>query len=202
MSHDNAVTWKQRARLSIAQGALTNSKRPEVFVEGPTPTHASRAKGCYLFDDKGRRYIDFVCGLGTNLFGCAHKEINDAVKMQLDQGALYSLGSTLEVEFAEKIQALFPFVERIKVLKSGSDGCSAAVRIARAYTGMEGVVSEGYHGWHDDFVSLTPPAIGVPEGEHYDGNKRDWIAAYHPNWSWFANGLAAYIVEPVITDCS
>ena len=194
MSADNAVTWKQRARLSIGQGALTNSKRPECFVEGVYPTHITRAKGCYVYDDKGRRMIDFICALGTNLFGYAHKEINDVVKMQLDQGSLYSLGSTLEVEFAEKVQAVFPFIERIKILKSGSAGCTAAVTIARAHTGRRNILSEGYHGHDPEFVSLTAPANGVVPHMH--------ICALNQEPSMIDPGVAAVIVEPVLTDAS
>lgn len=168
-------------------------------MEGFYPTHIQRAQGAYIWDDKGRRYLDFICGLGTNLLGYAKKEINDAVIAALAKGNLYSFASTIEVEFAEMVNNFFPFVEQIKVLKSGSDGCSAAVRIARAHTKKDHVFSEGYHGWDDQFVGLTPPRLGVPESN----------ATMHPltifedfTQSWQSKQIAAVIVEPAITDYS
>jgi glutamate-1-semialdehyde aminotransferase len=56
-----------RSNRVIAQGALTNSKRRSVFVEGVYPTHLVRGEGCHVWDSRGNKYIDFVCGLGTNL---------------------------------------------------------------------------------------------------------------------------------------
>lgn len=189
----NLTTWKNRATASIAHSALTNSKRPECFVRGVYPTHLTKARACYVWDDKGKRYIDFICALGTNLFGYANKEINDAVKAQLDLGNLYSLGSTAEVEFAETIQSTFPYCEQIRVLKSGSEGCTAAIRIARAATGKQIILSDAYHGWHDDFVSLTPPAEGVPK-------PRPWIMPLDRiGIPGILSNTAAIIVEPVIT---
>lgn len=155
------TTWKNRAELSIAHGALTNSKRPSCLVKGVYPTHLTRGLGAYVWDDSGTRYIDYVCGLGSSLLGYAHDEVNQAMSYQMGQGSVLSLGTTLEVQAAERVKELFPFIDRLRFLKTGSDACTAAVRIARAKTGRKVVLSEGYHGFHDEFVSLTPPAIGV-----------------------------------------
>jgi len=189
------MTLGQRAKKAIAHAALTNSKRPEVFPSN-YPTHITKARGCYVWDENGKRLIDFVCALGTNFLGYAHKEINDAVKAQMDKGSLYSLGSDLEVEFAEKIQETFSYCERVRVLKSGTEGCNAAIRIARAATGREWVISDGYHGWSDDFVSLTPPAKGIPMPRPWIGTLRELRIPSVPTLT------AAIIVEPVITDFS
>ncbi len=158
-------SWHKRAQDCIAQGALTNSKRPECLVKGVYPTHVVSGKGGLLFDSRGRSYIDFICGLGSNLLGYANDEINQAIAQQLAKGTTLSISTELEVETAEKIKECFPFIGKMKILKTGSDACSAAVRIARARTGRFIVLSEGYHGWHDQFVSLTPPALGVPDDE-------------------------------------
>lgn len=193
-------TWRNRAERSIAQGALTNSKRPASFVDGVYPTHLSHGKGAFVYcADTGRRFIDFICGLGTNLFGYGNEEIGKAITQAYLTGGSLSLGSPLEVECAELLQAAMPWVKRTKFLKTGSEACSAAIRIARAATGREGVLSEGYHGWHDDFVYLTKPAVGVPRGDH-GFESRDWTTTYHPAYS--LNSTAAVIIEPVITDWS
>lgn len=155
------TTWQNRSELAIAGGALTNSKRPQCFVQGVYPTHLARGQGCMVWDTDGKKYVDFVCGLGANLLGYGNTEIAHAVSARLKDGISLSLGTPLEVEAAEQIKALFPFVDRIRFLKTGSDACTAAIRIARTYRNKGKVFSEGYHGWHDEFVSLTPPALGV-----------------------------------------
>jgi len=184
--------FQNRADAAIAHGALTNSKRPECFVKGVYPAHMAKGKGCYLWDHDNKRYIDFVCGLGSNLLGYAHEEITQAIVRQAQLGTTLSLGTDMEVETAEKVKELFPFIEKVRFLKTGSEACSAAIRIARAYTGKKYIYSNGYHGWHDDFVSLTPPAYGVPE--------RNWMHSRYDNY----HELAACITEPVQTkvDCS
>lgn len=185
--------FNSRARTAIAHGALTNSKRPECFVKGVYPTHLARGRGCHVWDMPGKTYIDFICGLGTNLLGYSNPEISGAMSQQLSKGTLLSLSTDLEVIAAEKVKELVPWVERIRFLKTGTDACNAALRIARTRTGRSEVLSEGYHGWGDEFVSLTPPALGVV-GEY---PIRKLV-----NLDQISQNTAAVIVEPIITDCS
>jgi glutamate-1-semialdehyde aminotransferase len=183
-----------RASRAIAHGALTNSKRAQSFVKGVYPTHLTKGNGCHVWDTNGNKYIDFICGLGSNLLGYANEEITTAITRQAARGSVLSLGTDLEVEVAEKVKELFPFVERLRFLKTGSDACSAAIKIARAATGRRLVLSEGYHGWHDEFVSLTPPANGV---------LRHPCISPLKNIETDIHGLiAAVIVEPIILDSS
>lgn len=190
--------WHRRAQDSIAQGALTNSKRVSCHVEGVYPTHLTRGRGSHVWDHKGKKYTDFICGLGTNLLGYANERVNAAIFEQMQKGASLSLSTTLEVETAEKLKELFVFVDAVKFLKSGSEACSAALRIARAKTGRDIVLSEGYHGWHDDFVALTPPALGVPKFLGY----RDTYGMSKLADLPLDPSVAAVIVEPIITDAS
>ena len=183
------VEWFDRARKSIAQGGLTNSKWPESYIRGVYPTHIKSGNGCHLYDTNDIKYIDFICGLGSNLFGYGNDHISREILRNLYNGANHSLPTVYEVEAAEKLKELFPFVERVKWLKTGSDACNAAVKFARAYTGRDIIVSEGYHGWGDDFISMTPPAKGVPE--------RSWMYKEAD-----LENAAAVIVEPVIIDDS
>src|SRR3954471_8267341 len=118
-------SWKKRADLCIAQGALTNSKRPESLVRGVSPTHASKGRACYIYDGQGRRYVDYICGLGVNLIGYGETAITAAASYALTCGPSLSLSSTAEVEFAEKLKEVFPWVDLVKVLKTGSEACSA-----------------------------------------------------------------------------
>jgi glutamate-1-semialdehyde aminotransferase len=176
---------------SIAHGALTNSKRLTSFVAGVYPSYAVKGHNEKFYTFDGKAYIDYLGALGTNFFGYANQSVNLAINNALSDGVLYSLGSHSEVEYARMFKNKFSYVDKIRILKSGSEGCSAAVRIARAYTGRDKVLTEGYHGWHDEFTSLTPPAKGVPK-RGYNIKKFDW--------KHITDDVAAIIVEPVILD--
>lgn len=184
---------KTRAEMSIAQGALTNSKRPESFIKGVYPTHFMFGAGASLYTQENRRYLDYCGGLGANLFGYGNIEIANAVFSGFTRGPCMSFSSHLEVELAETLKELFRFVDLWKFTKTGTEACNASLKIARAYTGRTLVLSEGYHGWNDEFVSLTPPALGVPAQSN--------IKLLKDNWELIKEA-AAVIVEPVITDWS
>lgn len=187
--------WRHRAENAIAHGALTNSKRPSVFVEGVYPTHAKSGHGPYLYDANGKKFVDFIGALGSSILGYAHDEIIAAAHGALKKGATLSLGTTEEVELAELVKGIVPFVERVRFLKTGSEACAASLRIARAFTQRYGVLTHGYHGWHDEFTSLTPPAFGVPRPFEYIGFLD---VANIPD----LEGIGAVIIEPVLFDYS
>jgi glutamate-1-semialdehyde 2,1-aminomutase len=180
-----------RAVDSIAHGALTNSKRPECLVKGIYPTHLAMGRGCYVWDTRGTRYVDYICGLGSNLLGYGVEEISQAIYAEAMTGCTLSLGSPIEVDTAELLKGMFPFIDKVRFLKTGTDACNAAVRIARAATGRKLVLSDGYHGWGDEFVALTPPALGVAVESRIEP-----ISAQH------FGEVAAVIVEPVNLDSS
>ncbi len=187
--------WHRRAQKCIAQGYLTNSKRPESLVKGVFPTHVKHGHGAYLWDHNGKRYLDFICGLGTNLLGYGNERINHAIATELRGGYSHSLATHHEIEAAERLKEMFPFVDAVKFLKSGSEACSAAIRIARAKTGRARILSDGYHGWHDEYVSLTEPATGVPRAPEFPRAIRKLDLEINSE-------VAAVIIEPVITDYS
>lgn len=154
-----------RSRKVLAQGETgTNSKRPSQFIEGIYPTHVAKGDRCYLYDLSGKRYLDFISGLGTNLLGYSHPKIVEAVVSQLKKGGpSYSLPHHLEVEVAEMITDLIPHMEKMRFLKTGNEATLAAVRIARALNGKKMIINEGYHGHGDLWTSLTPPALGIKD---------------------------------------
>lgn len=164
MAKDHYIdfNWHHRAQTSIAHAALTNSKRAESHVKGQYPTHLARGNGCHVWDVQGKKYTDYICGLGTNLLGYGNPEIAQAMQVELSRGCCLSFASTLEVEAAEKVKEMFPFIDKVRFLKTGSEAASAAVRIARTYTGQDIIFSQGYHGWSDTFQTM-PPALGVPD---------------------------------------
>lgn len=187
------VEMSRRASLCIAQGALTNSKRPESLVKGVMPQHAISGNGVVLKDTFGREYIDYICGLGTNLLGYGHTSVVAAAMLGLREGSSLSLSTDQEVKTAEKIKELFPFIDKVKFLNSGSEGCTSSLIIARAATGRKKVKSVDYHGFHPEFVSLTPPAYGVVEHPFIE----KLVEPFEVD-----NDLAAVILEPIVTDLS
>lgn len=183
----------RRAQDALAQGSLTNSKRAECFVKGVYPTHIKRAQGPFVWDMDGNRYIDFICGLGTNLIGYANPHVNKALHDQMEQGWLASLPMPIEVEAAEKIKSLFPFIDKVRFFKEGTTACMTAIRVARAKTDRTRVLVDGYHGHADPYLYLTPPAAGVPIDLNVEKLK---------SLDQITQSVAAVVVEPVITDWS
>lgn len=162
------MNWQERGEKVLAQGfGGTNSKRSTAYVQGVYPTHVVSGEGCYLTDVLGRKYIDFVSGLGTNILGYNFPPVMEAVAAQLKRGGPnYSLPSFLEVEVAELIRDMIPSMEMVRFLKTGNEATLAAVRIARAFLKSDQrsmPIVEGYHGHGDFWTSQTPPAIGVED---------------------------------------
>lgn len=155
--------WIERGNNCLAQGHTgVNSKRHTCYPSN-YPSHVVRGEGAYVYDSWGNRYLDFVCGLGCLLLGHNHPKVVEAVQKQITQGVSYSLPHILEIEVAEKFQDMFPQIDKVRFLKTGNEATLAAVRIARSYSNIPWVYSEGYHGHGDLWTSLTPPAKGVED---------------------------------------
>jgi len=135
---------------------------PNKFIEGQYPIYLEGGTGCYVYDDQ-YAYIDYPCGLGAILLGHGDFEIGMAIIDRMAQGHIFTLPHRLETELAEKLHKLIPCAEQMRFLKTGSEATSAAVRIARSYTGKMGVAYCGYHGWHDWFTADTPKNKGIPD---------------------------------------
>lgn len=127
------MSYKNRAENCIAQGALTNSKHWSSHVEGIYPTHIKASTGAYVIDANNKKYLDFICGLGTNLIGYGHPLVESEVDLHKFEGKSPSLPTFLEVQTAEQLKQMFPWIHRFKFLNSGSEACNAAIKIARAH---------------------------------------------------------------------
>lgn len=154
--------WLDRALRTIPLGAQTFSKSPVQFPRGAAPFFARRAKGSRLWDIDGNEYIDFISALHAVLLGYGDPEVNAAVVRQMEEGSLFTLAHPLEAEVAERLVAMVPCAEMVRYGKNGSDATTAAIRLARAFTGRDKVVVGGYHGWHDWYIGSTSRNRGVP----------------------------------------
>ena len=150
------------AEAVIPLGSQTFSKSRTQYPVGVSPFFASKGSGSYLWDVDGNKYVDLVASLAAVTLGYGDPEINKAVKRQLKKGVSLSLSSKLETVVAEKIIDLVPSAEMVRFAKNGSDATSAAVRIARYFTGRDHIISIGYHGWHDWYIGSTTRSMGVP----------------------------------------
>ena len=151
-----------RAERVIPCGTQTLSKKPSQFVRGVYPKYLTGGAGCRVWCADGHQYVDYPMALGAILLGHAYPAVVDAVARQVKQSSLFTLMHPLEVEVAERLVELVPCAEMARFMKNGSDATTAAIRIARAYTGRERVAYCGYHGWQDWFAGTTPLAAGVP----------------------------------------
>jgi len=150
------------AEAVIPLGSQTFSKSRTQYPVGVSPFFAGKGSGSYLWDVDGNKYVDLVASLAAVTLGYGDSEINKAVKRQLKKGVSLSLSSKLETVVAEKIIDLVPSAEMVRFAKNGSDATSAAVRIARYFTGRDHIISIGYHGWHDWYIGSTTRFMGVP----------------------------------------
>lgn len=150
----------EQARSLIPGLTSSMMKRPEQFAPGKFPTYLARGEGALVTDVDGNEYIDFVCGLGANSLGHGHPAVVEGIRAALEDGILHSLPVPREISAARALVDAIPRAEMARFFKTGADATSAALRLARATTGKERIITVGYNGWHDHFMYDTP---GVPE---------------------------------------
>ena len=147
--------WK-RAKQIIPGGNMLLSKRAEMFLPDQWPAYFSKAKGCKVWDLDGREYIDMsIMGIGTNILGYGHPEVDAAVQQTIVAGNMSTLNCPEEVYLAERLIELHPWAEMVRLARSGGEANAIAIRIARAASGKDKVAICGYHGWHDWYLSAN-----------------------------------------------
>lgn len=153
-----------RAEQVTPLGTQTFSKSVKTLPSGLAPLYADRASGGRIWDIDGNEYVDLMSALASVNLGYSDPEINKAVAQQLERGTTLSLTHPIEAEVAELVIDLVPCAEKVKFGKNGSDATTAAIRIARAHTGRDHLITCGYHGWQDWFIgSMEARSLGVPQ---------------------------------------
>ncbi|MEU4014023.1 aminotransferase class III-fold pyridoxal phosphate-dependent enzyme [Microbacterium sp. NPDC028030] len=176
--------WRERALAVMPVGSSTNSKAPTLLPEEPEVI--VRGRGCRVWDDRGREFIDYRCALGPVTLGYADPTVDAAIRTQLDDGILFGHPHPLETTTAELFCALVPGAEAARFLKTGGEALAAVIRIARAHTGRDRVVQIGYNGWLNSLAAgarvlpgATSDAVpGVPAA----------LAALHHAVDWEDRG--------------
>ena len=147
--------WK-RAKRVIPGGNMLLSKRAERFLPEHWPTYFSRAKGCSVWDLDGKQYTDMsVMGVGTNILGYGHAEVDEVVRKVVDNGNMSTFNCPEEVYLAERLVELHPWADMVRFARSGGEANAIAIRIARAAAGKDKVAICGYHGWHDWYLAAN-----------------------------------------------
>ncbi|MEW6367082.1 MAG: guanitoxin biosynthesis PLP-dependent transaminase GntE [Acidobacteriota bacterium] len=138
---------QQRASKVMPLGVNSNFR---YWGEGVTP-YMKKAKGAYLWDADGNRYIDYRLAFGPIILGHADDEVNAKVKEEIDNGSMAAMTYELEIEVVEKMIRMCPAIEMVRFACSGTEATMHAIRVARAFTGREKIVKfEGcYHGMQD-----------------------------------------------------
>lgn len=141
-----------RAQQSIPGGV--NSPVRAFKSVGGTPIFMQKAKGAYLYDADGNRYIDFIASWGPMILGHAYGPVVEAIREKAYDSTSFGAPTELEIEMAELIISMAPHVDLIRMVSSGTEACMSAIRLARGFTGKNKFIKfEGhYHGHADSFL--------------------------------------------------
>lgn len=186
-----------RALGLIPSVTQTLAKGPGQWVKGIAPKYLEKGKGSHVWDVDGNEFIDFMMAVGPLSLGYSYPKVDDAIRKQLEDGITFSMMHPLEVEVAELIREVIPNAESVRYSKTGADTTSAAVRLARAYTGKNKILCCGYHGWHDWYIAVTARNLGIPEAVQaitFTFNYNDIDSVKNS----IDDDVAAVILEPVV----
>ena len=163
------------------------------------PLFISQAQGAKIWDIDGNEFIDLVNGLLSVILGYADPDVDSAIVKQLKKGVNFSLATDLEYQLADRLVKLIPCAEMVRFGKNGSDVTTAAIRLARAYTGRDKVAVCGYHGWHDWFIGSTTMNKGVPHSVSNLTYRFEYnnILSLEKLLEQYHGQFAAVIMEPI-----
>jgi len=209
---------QNRAQQVIPLGVNSNFR---YWGERITP-YVQKAKGAYLWDVDGKKYIDYRMAFGPIILGHSYEEVDKRVIEEIQNGVLFAMTSELEVAVAEMIVEMSPAIEMVRFACSGTEATMHAIRVARAYTGRDLLLKfEGnYHGFHDHTLwSTYAPVeaygnrrspIPIPASSGIPQKMRDFIITLPFNDSEgfervmrsYGEQIAGVITEPCQGNCA
>ena len=177
---------------------------------GGNPLFIARAKGSHIYDIDGNEYIDYVGSWGPMIVGHAHPQVVSALQEAAARGTSYGAPTLLETELAKLVQSVYPSIEVIRMVNSGTEATMSALRLARGYTGRSKIVKfiGCYHGHSDSLLVSAGSGMatfGVPSSPGVTaGTAADTIAVPYNDEEAIrsvmereGDAIAAVIVEPV-----
>ncbi len=206
--YNKSISLFQRAQQSIPGGV--NSPVRAFKSVGGTPIFIEKAKGAYLYDADGNRYIDYIASWGPMILGHAYEPVVNAIQEKAVLSTSYGAPTQLEIEMAELIKSMAPNVDLIRMVSSGTEACMSALRLARGYTGRNKFIKfEGcYHGHADAFlvkagsglatfdIQTVPGVTGGVSNDTLTCAYND-LDAVRSLVATHKNEIAAIIIEPV-----
>ena len=206
MHLDSSIRLFDRAK-DLMPGGVSSPVR----AISPYPFYTARADGPYLWDIDGNRLIDYCLAYGPMILGHRHPAIIQAVVEQMSRGWLYGTPSELEVRAAERISRLYPSMEMLRFVSSGTEATQAALRVARGATGRDKVIKieGGFHGAHDSVLVKAgsgattlgiPDSLGVPSDTARNTLQLPYndLQALESVLKSFPGQIACLIMEPVL----
>jgi glutamate-1-semialdehyde 2,1-aminomutase len=198
----------QRAQHSIPGGV--NSPVRAFRAVGGNPRFMVSAKGPYMFDEDGNRYMEFINSWGPMILGHAAEIVQEAVQKAIPDSLSFGAPTRREIEIAELIVDMVPSIEKVRMVNSGTEATMSAIRVARGYTGRNKMIKfEGcYHGHGDSFLIAAGSGaitLGVPDSPGVTaGVAADTLTAPYNNLEAVRtlveankDQIAAIILEPV-----
>ncbi len=162
----------ERARKAIPGGV--NSPVRAFGAVGGVPKFIARGEGAYIVDEEGKRYLDFMGSWGPLILGHCHPEVIEVVQNKAALGTTFGAPCRAEVDLAEMVLSMYPALEQVRFVSSGSEATMSAIRLARGATGRDLIVkfSGCYHGHADHLLVAAgsglatagqPSSAGVPK---------------------------------------
>lgn len=195
--------------LKYIPGGVNSPVRAFKSVGG-TPVFVKEAKGAYLYDEDGKRYIDYINSWGPMLLGHAYQPVVDAIIEKTKKGTSFGTPTAIETEIAALAVSMVPNIDKIRFVNSGTEACMSAVRLARGFTGREKIIKfRGcYHGHSDSFLIAAgsglstfgvPSSPGVTRGTAQDTLLADYndIDSVIELFTANKDEIACVIIEPV-----
>lgn len=208
MNHQRSGELFRRAKELIPGGV--NSPARAFGAVGGQPLMIDRAEGAYLYDVDGNRLIDYVLSWGPMILGHAHPAVTDALEKAIRKGTSYGAPTQNENRIAELVIQTVPSIEKVRLVNSGTEATSSAIRLARGFTGRDKIVKfRGcYHGHVDSLLVAAGSAaatLGVPDSPGVTaGTAADTLlldyndpAGVRAAFDRFGSEIAGVIVEPV-----
>jgi glutamate-1-semialdehyde 2,1-aminomutase len=200
--------WFARAKLCLPGGV--NSPVRAFKSVGGEPLFFERGEGACLYDVEGQSYIDYVGSWGPLILGHAHPEVISVVKSTIEKGMSFGAPSPLEVLLAEKIMSIYPSIEKIRMVSSGTEATMTAIRLARGFTGRKKLIKFNgcYHGHSDSLLVKAGSGVltlGIPSthgvldeiAAHTLTVEFNDLDAVKTLFTLFPDDIAGIIVEPI-----
>lgn len=199
------MNFTSRLQKSIPGGAHTYSKGFDQFPSN-APEILEKGMGAYVYDPDGRQFLDFGMGLRSVLIGYSEDEINDSAISYLKRGMNLTRPSVIELEAAELMIDLIPGADMVKFTKNGSTAVTAAVKLARAYTGRNLVAvcsDHPFFSYDDWFIGTTamPKGVSTEVSNLTKTFRYNDIASLENLISQYPDQIACVVLEPLASDC-